>query len=119
DSVSATWSGITSPTSTDWVGLFPAGAANSAYLFTSYTSGTASGSVPISVPNTAAAGSYEVRLFAHNGFTLLATATLSVIAPSATLSLVPITAAPGDSVSASWSGITSPTKIGRAACVEG
>src|SRR5207244_1054587 len=39
DGPTATWSGITTPTSTDWVGLFPLGAANSAYIFSIYTGG--------------------------------------------------------------------------------
>ena len=73
------------PTSTDWIALFPAGAANTAYISANYTSGTASGSVTLSVPGSAAPGSYELRLFAHNSFTLLATTTLSVVAPTATL----------------------------------
>src|SRR5207249_2503129 len=84
DGPTATWSGISTPTSTDWVGLFLAGAPNSAYIFSVYTGGAASGSLTVSVPTTATPGSYEVRLFAHNGFTLLATTPLTVHAQATT-----------------------------------
>src|SRR5207244_221157 len=109
DGITATWGGIASPTSTDWIALFPAGAAIGRASCRDSTRGTASGRVPLSGPGSAALGRYELRLFAHNSFTLLATTTLSVVAPTATLSVLPTSVAPGDGITATWGGIASPT----------
>src|ERR1041385_9370659 len=49
--VTATWSGITSPTSTDWIALALPGAANTSYISYRYTTGTASGNVPFTIPS--------------------------------------------------------------------
>ena len=73
---------------TDWVGLFAAGAPNSAYLDWRYLNGTmtppasgvATGTMMFSVP--VAPGNYEFRLFARNGFTLLATSTAVTVGAS-------------------------------------
>jgi Fibronectin type III domain/Right handed beta helix region len=80
-SVTASWAGVTAPTVRDWIGVYVPGAANSAYNTSSWrytssctkTAGTtakASGSCPIPMPSTA--GTYELRLFANDGFTLIA-----------------------------------------------
>ena len=78
--VTATWSGIAVPKSTDWIGLYVRGAANGAFLNWIYvscskTAGTAkaSGSCAFLIPTTVAAGTYELRLFASDGLTRLAT----------------------------------------------
>jgi hypothetical protein len=78
--VTATWSGITSPTPTDWIGLYIPGAPNSPEIDWIYLSGSktpgaaqASGSRPFVVPGSLAPGTYQLRLFANNTFTLLAT----------------------------------------------
>src|SRR5262249_31766551 len=69
------WANVPSPTSTDWIGLYPLSppTPDNAYLAFAYTTGTASGSVPFPVPLGTAPGSYELRLFSNNGFTRLAT----------------------------------------------
>jgi hypothetical protein len=81
-SVTATWSGIANPTATDWIGLYAYGAADAAYRTWIYVScsktagsAVAAGSCAFSIPATAAAGTYELRLFSNNGFTKLATST--------------------------------------------
>jgi PKD repeat protein len=86
--VTATWSGITNPTTTDWIGLYMAGAPDTAYIdwiwvSCSKTSGSAqaSGSCPFTVPATLAAGSYELRLLANDSYMLLATSNV-IISPS-------------------------------------
>ena len=78
--ITATWSGIANPTATDWIGLYTPGAANTAfidwiYVSCSQTAGAAraSGSCPFVVPSTVAPGTYQLRLLANDGFTLLAT----------------------------------------------
>ncbi len=79
--VTVSWSGVPSPKITDWIGIFVPGAANSAYLsriydsscstFPFFSSAKASGSCSFKVPTTA--GTYEFRLLASSGPTLLAT----------------------------------------------
>ena len=78
--ITVSWSGVTAPTTTDWIGLYVPGAANTAYLSWLYDSscttsaaGTAraSGSCSFKLPSTA--GTYQLRLLANNGYTLLAT----------------------------------------------
>src|SRR2546428_7704724 len=56
-------------------------------------------------------GTYELRLFAANGFTRLATSgTFTVTASSSvTLSATPTSVPAGGSVTATWSGIAAPT----------
>jgi hypothetical protein len=75
-----TWSGITSPSATDWLGLFQPGAPNTAYIDWIYVSCSktpngsgAAGSCSFVVPATVAPGTYQLRLLANDGYTLLAT----------------------------------------------
>jgi hypothetical protein len=80
--VTATWSGIASPAAKDWIGLYVPGAANNSYISYRYTTGTASGSVPFTIPGTVAAGTYELRLFTNNSYTRIGTSNaFSVIGP--------------------------------------
>jgi tartrate-resistant acid phosphatase type 5 len=78
--ITATWSGIAAPSATDWIGLYTPGAANTAYIHWIYVScsqsagaARASGSCPFVAPSTVAPGTYQLRLLANDGFTLLAT----------------------------------------------
>jgi hypothetical protein len=66
----------------DWIGLYAPGAANNSYISYRYTTGTASGSVPFTIPGTVAAGTYELRLFTNNSYTRIGTSNaFSVIGP--------------------------------------
>ena len=76
--ITATWSGIATPSATDWLGLYTPGAANTAYLDWIYVScsqsagaARASGACPFVVPSTVAPGTYQLqlRLLANDGFT--------------------------------------------------
>jgi hypothetical protein len=79
--LTASWSGITAPTSTDWIGLSAVGAPNSAIVAWRYTQGAASGSLALTVPWSTAPGPYELRLSANNSYTRLATSgTITVTA---------------------------------------
>jgi chitodextrinase len=79
--LTSAWTAIASPTSTDWIGLYQRGAANTSYLNWIYVSCSktpgsprASGSCPFVVPASLPAGTYELRLFANDsGVTTLAT----------------------------------------------
>jgi hypothetical protein len=78
--ITATWSGIAAPAARDWIGLYTPGAANTAFIEWIYVScskspgsARASGSCPFTVPSTVAPGNYQLRLFANDGFSILAT----------------------------------------------
>jgi hypothetical protein len=110
--VTASWSGITGPTATDWVGLYDSSTAvNPALLNWAYTNGSAAGSLNLSVPSgTTPGASYELRLLTNNSYTRLATsAPFSVVASTATVSPNPTAVNPGGIVAATWAGIAAPT----------
>ena len=115
--VTASWSGIAAPSPTDWIGLFAQGAADTSYVTWMYVScsqtpgaARASGSCPFVIPAALAHGTYELRLMANNGFTRLATSGPLTVAPSGPqLSVSPGSVAPGGTVTATWSGIATPT----------
>jgi acid phosphatase type 7 len=120
DTVTVTWSDIASPSAWNWIGLYRGGAADSNYLSWIYVSCSqtadaprASGSCPFAIPSGTASGTYELRLFG-SGPTLLATSEPLTVASasspsSTTLSVSPTNVAPGDTVTATWSDIASPT----------
>jgi RHS repeat-associated protein len=108
-SVTATWSGIATPTGTDWIGLYTPGAANTSYLSYRYTNGQASGSLPFTIPSNIAPGTYQLRLLANNGYTVLATSqNFTVTAINVTLTASPASVLAGGAVTAAWSGIPAP-----------
>ncbi len=108
--LTAAWSGIAAPTPTDWLALYAPGAADTAFLAWRYTTGAASDSMPFIIPATLAPGTYELRLFADNSYTRLATSNpLTVTVPAASLSVSPTSGSPGTTVTAAWSGIAAPT----------
>ena len=64
----------------DWIGLYPSGAVDTAFvawIYVSCTHAPASarpvGSCAFAIPSTIAVGSYELRLFTNNGYSKLAT----------------------------------------------
>lgn len=77
--LTAIWNGIASPSSTDWIGLYLAGTANTAYIDWIYVSCNKnpgnplpSGSCPFIVPASVLPATYELRLLGNDGFTPLA-----------------------------------------------
>ncbi|HZP14692.1 MAG TPA: hypothetical protein VFA96_02630, partial [Nocardioides sp.] len=110
-SINVSWAGIGTPTSQDWIGVFanPGTADTGTRVAWRFTNGAATGSLPIKIPTGTPAGTtYELRLFSNNAFTKLATsAPFTVAAP--TLSATPSPVNPGLSLTATWSGISSPT----------
>jgi hypothetical protein len=71
--VTATWSGIISPTANDWIGLFTPGAADGSYFSYRLTNGASSGSLPFNIPSSLSPGTYELRLYSNLSWTRLAT----------------------------------------------
>jgi len=118
--VTATWSGILSPTKSDWIGLYVAGAADNAFISWIYvnctkapSSALVSGSCPFLIPAALLSGTYELRLFANNSAQVrLATSSTFTVQglPPPTLSVNPSSVTAGTNVTATWSGILSPTK---------
>jgi hypothetical protein len=81
------------------------------YVSCSKTPATAQamGSCPFALPTSLATGSYELRLFANNGFTRQATSNLFSVQRGPGLGVMPISAPAGSALTARWSGITAPT----------
>ena len=86
--VTASWSGISNPSSRDWIGLYMAGADGSYWNWvyassctrspgSAKESGTCAFGVPDNVPN----GNYELRLFANDGFIRIATSNSFTVGP--------------------------------------
>ena len=113
---------------TDWIALYPAGAADGGYLDWRYLSGAttppatglSNASLTFATPVTP--GTYELRLFASNGYTRLATSTAVTVtassaaltvngvalpaaasAPAGTIASVALTGGPGNA--ADWIGL--------------
>ncbi len=116
-SVTASWANISSPSSTDWVGVYPSSStANNAYVGWFYvrpTSGTCSSSVSgaassggctYGLGSLPAGSGYEMRLFSNNGYTRLATSNSFTILPAttSTLSASPTSLNVGASTNVTW-----------------
>jgi C1A family cysteine protease len=117
-SVTVTFNNASVPKSTDWIGLYAAGAADTAYLSWFYNSsctqtpGTAraSGSCQYTVPVTLPTGTYEFRLFANDGYTRLAVSTaLTVTSATTSLTVTPSSIARGSAVTVTFSNASTPT----------
>ena len=110
--LSVTWSGIASPTASDWIGIYAPGSNDFAYMDWAYTNGGASGtaSVTLNHPSLVAGGTYEARLYANDGYTLLANSAPFILNPAGPVVAVTSTqAVKGGNITAKWSGITAPT----------
>jgi hypothetical protein len=70
--VTASWSGIISPTANDWIGLYKVGDPDSAFMTYQHTTGAASGSLSVPLPGSTSPGMYELRLFSNGTYTRLA-----------------------------------------------
>ena len=111
DALTVTWS-TSVPTAGDWIGLFKENFPDGSYIAWRYTTGATSGSVPLTVPASAAAGTYNVRLFLNSGNTSVATSaaiTVNALASGAALSATPSPIAAGNDLTVNWTNITSPT----------
>ena len=116
--LTATWNGISTPTSTDWIGLFVPGAPDTAfidwiYVSCSKTAGSpqTSGSCPFAVPGSLAPGTYELRLLANDGFTHLAISNTFAVTTDTVplLTVSPPSIPAGGALTATWVGIAAPT----------
>ena len=109
--VTVTWSGLSGPTTTDWIGLYAADDPNAYdYVGWIYTSSTscgqsagpaplASGSCTFTIPASAAPGTYNLRLFPNNVYApLLATSSSFTVTPRPTVASLAITNKAGGTV---------------------
>jgi parallel beta-helix repeat protein len=101
----ASWAGIASPTATDWIGLYPVGAADNFNLDWKYVScsqspsmARASGSCSFTMPTTG--DNFEFRLFANDGLSRLATSNTVTVGTGSgpTPTLTPTATTPSASV---------------------
>src|SRR5262249_38848324 len=109
------WTGIATPTSTDWIGLYTPGAPDTPFLSPwSHGSRThtprpprAARARPLVIPAGLAPGTYELRLLANNVFTRLATSALFTVTTTGPL----LSVSPGalNAVTATWNSIAAPT----------
>lgn len=86
--VTATWGAISAPTNGDWIGFYQQGVGDGSYRDWIYVSCTKSmggasvnGSCSFGIPGSLPNGTYELRLFANDGFTRLATSNPFNVAP--------------------------------------
>jgi hypothetical protein len=100
----------------DWIGFYVPGAPEASYfdwIFVSCSKvasvALAAGSCPFTVPNVAP-GTYELRLFANNSATMLASSN-PVSVTSVDLIVSPMSVGVGGTVTATWSGIAAPTPM--------
>jgi hypothetical protein len=105
--LSVSWMAIAAPTSTDWVTLNPVGALDTNWVAWSYTTGTAGGSLNLSLPSNVTTGTYELRLFANNTWQRLAVSNLLNVGPTLTTTSTPV--APGGTLTVTWKGIVTPS----------
>jgi ABC-type molybdate transport system substrate-binding protein len=80
-SITVAWEDIAAPTSTDWVALVQVNGPDTSFIAWAYTGGTDSGSVPLSLPANAPAGTYEVRLFKQNSLNRLGVSNTVTVTP--------------------------------------
>ena len=73
--LTVSWSNIADPTNADLFALYPSSATgDTAHIAHVYTGGAKTGTLPLTVPANAAAGTtYELRLWSNNGAKRLAT----------------------------------------------
>ena len=111
--VTVSWTGVSSVT--DWIGLYNVASGDSVgWKYTSSCTLAAGGSVVSSgscIFPMPGAGTYQFRLFANNTSTELAVSNTVTVsgAPAPTLTGSPNLVGPGQTVTVSWSGSSSPT----------
>jgi len=90
--ITINYSGIASPSTTDWVGIYNPGDTDNLYKDSEYVNSTglcaktpgdgkASGSCQFSVPAGITPGDYEIRLFSNNSLTKIGEGTLNIPVP--------------------------------------
>jgi len=109
--IQGSWTGIESPMAKDWVGVFPVEGDNRTRLSMKWTGGGAAGEFELPSNPSAKPGQYEVRLYANDGWDLLAFSKPFSISPlTAGVESSSGTANRGGSVHAVWRNLDPPAK---------
>jgi hypothetical protein len=82
--LTAAWSGIASPPSRIWLGLYRTGSADGQYLSYWFTNGVSSGRLSVTLPANLSAGAYELRMFPSGSYTRLATSNVFTVGSAPT-----------------------------------
>jgi hypothetical protein len=81
--LSVSWSGIVAPSSTDWIGLYKYAHGtptnHGAYIAYKYTGGASSGRIDFPIPAGLAPGTYQLRLFTDNSYTMMTFTNIGVV----------------------------------------
>ena len=114
--VTATWGGLAAPAAANWIGLYRQGAPDNEFLEWMYVScsktpGTArpSGSCPFTLPVPLSFGAYQLRMFASPSSGLLSASNFFTVETGATITASPTAIPIGGTVTATWSGIVTPS----------
>ena len=102
--ITVTWFAPSGHSTTDWVGLYRPGAADTAFISFQYLNSGTFGGLNFTAPATE--GGYEFRLYPNNGFTRAATSNTVAVSGAVTLIAIPGNVGPGASVSVQWSTTT-------------
>jgi hypothetical protein len=102
--ITVTWFAPSGHSTTDWVGLYRPGAADTAFITFQYLNSGTFGGLNFTAP--ASEGGYEFRLYPNNGFTRAATSNTVAVSGAVTLIAIPGNVGPGASVSVQWSTTT-------------
>jgi hypothetical protein len=109
--ITGSWTGIEDPKAKDWVGVFPVGGDNGTRLSMKWTGGGAAGNFELPSNPSAKPGQYEVRLYADDGWDLLAFSKPFLIGPLAeTVESTSRIVRRGKSVQAVWRNLDPPAK---------
>jgi hypothetical protein len=110
------WANVAAPTARDWFGLYRPGDPDATHLLWRYANCTAAPTGPAApagsctVPAPLTAGTYQLRLFANNSYTRLATsAPFAVVDPGTTLAASPNPVLARAPVTAAWTNVAAPT----------
>jgi hypothetical protein len=105
------WTGLEGAMPKDWVGVFPVGGDNGTRLSMKWTGGGAAGQFQLPSNPTARPGQYEVRLYANDGWDLLASSKPFSIGPLAeTVESTSGSVKRGASVHVVWHNLDPPSK---------
>jgi IPT/TIG domain-containing protein len=110
ETVTVSWKGIPTPTTTDWFSLNPLNNNDHNWLGSLVADGRSSDSVTYKLPTNLPAGAYDLRLYANNGWNRYSLSNvITVTASGPTVTATPIFIANGTTLTVNWNGIASPS----------
>jgi hypothetical protein len=110
ETVTVSWKGIPTPTPTDWFSLNPLNNNDHAWLGSLVADGRSSDSVAYKLPTNLPAGTYDLRLYANNGWQRYSLSNVITVAASGpTVTATPIFIANGTTLTVNWNGIAAPS----------